>query len=323
MGSNSNLQAVHTSPVAYRKEKSFFKKVKDNKIMLFMLIPATLYVIIFSYIPMGGIVLAFKKYNYTAGILNSPWAKFENFRYLIISDKLWPLTRNTILYNLAFIIIGITVEVAFAVLLSEIGGKVFKKIGQSFMLLPFFISWVVVSSIMLNIFGYEYGVLNNFLKLIGRETYNIYGNTTTWPIVMVMLKIWKSTGYGTVIYLAAITSIDQEMYEAAQIDGASVWQRIAHITLPCLKPTVVIMLLLAVGQIFRGDFGMFYQIVRNNQTLLGVSDIIDTFVYRSLISSPDIGMSAAAGLYQSFMGFITILLANFVVKKIQPDYTLF
>lgn len=323
MSSNCNTQLVHASDVVYRKEKSFFKKVKDNKSMLFMLIPATLYVIIFSYIPMGGIVLAFKKYNYTAGILNSPWAKLENFRYLIISDKLWPLTRNTILYNLAFIIVGMTVEIAFAILLSEIGGKVFKKIGQSFMLLPFFISWVVVSSIMLNIFGYEYGVLNNFLKLIGKESYNIYGNAATWPIVMVMLKIWKSTGYGTVIYLAAITSIDQEMYEAAQIDGANVWHRITNITLPCLKPTLVIMLLLAVGQIFRGDFGMFYQIVRNNQTLLGVSDIIDTFVYRSLISSPDIGMSAAAGLYQSFMGFVTILLANFVVKKIQPDYTLF
>lgn len=323
MSSKMTTQLASSSEVTFKTKMTFKKKVMTNKTLLLMLVPAIVYVIIFSYIPMGGIILAFKRFNYTAGIFKSPWVGLENFKYLIISDKLWTLTRNTLLYNLAFIVVGMIFEVGFAIMLSEIKGRYFKKIGQSSMLLPFFISWVVVSSIMLNIFGYENGVLNNILQSMGKEPFDIYGNVVTWPLVMVALRMWKSAGYGSIIYLAAITNIDQEMYEAAQIDGASVWQRIGHITLPCLRPTMVIMMLLAIGQIFRGDFGMFYQIVRNNQTLLGVSDIIDTFVYRSLISSPDIGMSAAAGLYQSCMGFITILLANFAVKKIQPDYTLF
>lgn len=312
-----------SAAMIHDNKKSFLKKVADNKTLLIMLIPAVIYVIIFSYIPMGGIVLAFKKYNYTAGIWRSPWVGLSNFKYLIISDKLWPLTRNTILYNLAFIIIGMIFEVGLAILFSEISGRYFKKLGQSSMLLPFFISWVVVSSIMLNIFGYEHGVLNNVLNSLGMKPVNIYENIKSWPIVMIMLRIWKNTGYGSIIYLAAITGIDQEIYEAADMDGASIWQKIHHITIPCLRPTMIIMLLLALGQMFKGDFGMFYQVVKNNQNLMGVSDIIDTFVYRSLISSPDIGMSAAAGLYQSVMGFITILIANFTVKKIQPDYTLF
>ena len=304
------------------KRKGFWGQVRKNRTLLCMLLPALLYVVIFSYIPMFGITIAFKDYNYNGGILGSPWCGFKNFEYLKISGKLWALTRNTLLYNLAFIVFGIIFEVGFAVMLSEIKKKTFKKVTQAFMFLPYFISWVVVSTIMLNIFG-QNGVLSNVLAHFGIEDFSIYQQIRQWPVIMVAIRIWKQTGYGTVVYLAAIAGLSQEMFEAASIDGASIWQKIRYITIPGLKPTIFIMFLLSVGNIFRGDFGMFYQLVGNNQLLLETSDVIDTFVYRSLITSPNIGMSAAAGFYQSVLCFVTIVSVNWLVKKVDPDYTLF
>ena len=304
------------------KRKGFWGQVRKNRTLLCMLLPALLYVVIFSYIPMFGITIAFKDYNYNGGILGSPWCGFKNFEYLKISGKLWALTRNTLLYNLAFIVFGIIFEVGFAVMLSEITKKTFKKVTQAFMFLPYFISWVVVSTIMLNIFG-QNGVLSNVLAHFGIEDFSIYQQIRQWPVIMVAIRIWKQTGYGTVVYLAAIAGLSQEMCEAAAIDGARSWQKIRYITIPGLKPTIFIMFLLSVGNIFRGDFGMFYQLVGNNQLLLETSDVIDTFVYRSLITSPNIGMSAAAGFYQSVLCFVTIVSVNWLVKKVDPDYTLF
>ncbi len=287
-----------------------------------MLFPALCYVIIFNYIPMFGISIAFKDYNYNDGILGSPWCGLKNFEYLKISGKLLQLTRNTLLYNLVFIVLGIVFEVGLAIMLNEITGKKLKKFAQASMILPYFISWVVVSTIMLNIFG-QNGVLSNILMHFGIEGFSIYKQVKLWPVVIVAVKVWKQTGYGTIVYLAAITGISQEMFEAAAIDGANVWQRIRYITIPSLKPTIFVMFLLAVGNIFRGDFGLFYQLVGNNQLLLESSDVIDTFVYRSLITTPNIGMSAAAGFYQSVLCFVTIVTVNWIVKKINPDYTLF
>ena len=304
------------------KRKGFWGQVRKNRTLLCMLLPALLYVVIFSYIPMFGITIAFKDYNYNGGILGRPWCGFKNFEYLKISGKLWALTRNTLLYNLAVIVFGIIFEVGFAVMLSEITKKTFKKVTQAFMFLPYFISWVVVSTIMLNIFG-QNGVLSNVLAHFGIEDFSIYQQIRQWPVIMVAIRIWKQTGYGTVVYLAAIAGLSQEMFEAASIDGASIWQKIRYITIPGLKPTIFIMFLLSVGNIFRGDFGMFYQLVGNNQLLLETSDVIDTFVYRSLITSPNIGMSAAAGFYQSVLCFVTIVSVNWLVKKVDPDYTLF
>ena len=304
------------------KRKGFWGQVRKNRTLLCMLLPALLYVVIFSYIPMFGITIAFKDYNYNGGILGSPWCGFKNFEYLKISGKLWALTRNTLLYNLAFIVFGIIFEVGFAVMLSEITKKTFKKVTQAFMFLPYFISWVVVSTIMLNIVG-QNGVLSNVLAHFGIEDFSIYQQIRQWPVIMVAIRIWKQTGYGTVVYLAAIAGLSQEMFEAASIDGASIWQKIRYITIPGLKPTIFIMFLLSVGNIFRGDFGMFYQLVGNNQLLLETSDVIDTFVYRSLITSSNIGMSAAAGFYQSVLCFVTIVSVNWLVKKVDPDYTLF
>ena len=303
-------------------KRTFWQQVQKNRTLLYMLLPALLYVIIFSYIPMFGITIAFKNYNYNDGIMGSPWCGLQNFEYLKISGKLWALTRNTLLYNLAFIVFGVIFEVGFAIMLSEITKKTFKKVSQAFMFLPYFISWVVVSTVMLNIFG-QNGVLSNILTYFGIEDFSIYQQVKQWPVVMVGIRLWKQTGYGTVVYLAAIAGLSQEMFEAASIDGANIWQKIRYITIPGLKPTIFIMFLLSVGNIFRGDFGMFYQLVGNNQLLLETSDVIDTFVYRSLITTPNIGMSAAAGFYQSVLCFVTIVSVNWLVRKIDPDYTLF
>ena len=306
-----------------KNKNGFIDSLKRYKILLLMLLPALIFVIVISYIPMGGIILAFKQYNYRDGLWGSPWNGLQNFKFLQISGKLGSLTFHTLTYNLLFITFGTAINVLFAIVINEMRIKWFKKISQTFMFLPYFISWVVVSALIMNIFGYEYGVLNNFLTSIGLERFDIYGSKQMWPAIMVLIYLWKQTGYGMVVYLASITGISPDYYEAAELDGANIFQKIWNITLPFLKGTIITMVLLALGNVFRGDFGMFYQIVKNNQNLLEVSDILDTFIYRSLMSSSDMGMTAAAGLFQSVLCFITIMLANKLVKRADPDYSLF
>lgn len=303
--------------------KGFALKLYKYRFLLLMLMPALLYVIIFAYIPMTGIVVAFKDYNYSGGMYFSPWNGLDNFKFFFKSGKAWEVTRNTLLYNSAFIGVNLVLEVSFAIIISELSNKYFKRFVQSAIFLPFFLSWVIVASIFFNLFNFDAGVINTIIASLGGERFDIYGAAEAWPFLLVFMKAWKAVGYGTVIYLASITSIDPHLYEAAEVDGANIWQRISHITLPSLVPTVLILLLLNLGKVFRGDFGMFYQLVGSNGNLLPVADIIDTFVFRALITSADIGMSAAAGLYQSVLCFITIVVANRIVKAVQPDYSLY
>ncbi len=299
------------------------REVRKNWLLFVMLIPAAVYVIIFAYWPMSGIVLAFKDYRTRLGIFGSPWVGMRNFEFLEISGKLELLTWNTLSYNLIFIVLGVILEMGFAIVLNEVAGKKFKKSLQTVMFLPYFISWVVVSAIMYNIFNFEKGTFNIILTDLGFEAFDLYNSGGAWRFVIPIVNAWKKTGYGMVVYLAAITSLDQEMFEAASIDGANVWQKIRHITIPCLVPQMMILMLLAIGNVFRGDFGLFYQTVKTNANILPYTDILDTYVFRSLMTTGDIGMTAAAGLYQSVLCFITICAANFLVKKVQPDYALF
>ena len=271
----------------------FLKTVKRHWILLLMLLPAVLYVVIFSYIPMTGVVLAFKKYNYNGGIYFSPWNGLNNFKALMISGKLGMVTRNTILYNIIFISLGVVLEMGSAILLNELRCKIFKKTAQSFMFLPYFISWVVAGAIVYNIFSFERGVANNILTSLGAKPFDLYNSPGAWPFLLTFLKMWKQTGYGSVVYLAAITSMDQEMFEAASLDGANAWQKIRYLTIPSLIPTMMTLVLLAIGNIFRGDFGLFYQTVKSSALLESVTDVIDTYVFRLLISSGDVGVSAA------------------------------
>jgi putative aldouronate transport system permease protein len=302
---------------------SLIRQFKKQWLLFVMLLPAVLYVVVFSYIPMTGIVLAFKKYNYAGGIYGSPWNGLDNFKALMISGKLGMVTRNTLLYNIVFIILGVIFEMGSAILLNELLSKRFKKIAQSFMFLPYFISWVIAGAILYNVFNYERGVVNRIIEAFGGTSFDLYNTPSAWPLVLVALKIWKHTGYGSVVYLAAITGLDQEMFEAASIDGATAWQKIRYLTIPSLIPTMMILVLMAVGNIFRGDFGLFYQTVKSSALLLPVTDVIDTYVFRLLMDSGNIGVSAAAGLYQSVLCFITITICNKLVKIVNPDYALY
>lgn len=297
-------------------------EIRRNWMLMLMILPAVLYVLVFAYAPMPGIILAFKDFNYNKGIFGSPWSGLDNFKFFFVSGQFVSVIRNTVLYNMAFIVVGMVLEVGLAIVLSEMKSKTQKKILQTSIFMPYFVSWVVAASIMLNIFGYEYGILNSILKVFGEEPINIYSSPKIWPPLLIALKAWKATGYGTVVYLAAITGLDQQMFEAADIDGASVWQKIRFITIPCLVPMIMLLFLLALGSIFKGDFGLFYQVARDPQ-IRGITEIIDTYIYRMLVTAPNVGMSAAGGLFQSVICFIFIMTANGIVHKAAPDYALF
>lgn len=311
-------------PTGHRKGRhTFWNDLRKNRMYLLLLLPSIVYVVIFSYIPMAGVVMAFKKYNFTQGLFASPWVGMKNFDFLAVSGKLWPLTRNTLLYNLAFITIGMVMEVGFAIIINEMRCKWFKKVFQSFIFLPYFISWVIASAVVQTMLDYDTGMIARLVKSLGIDMVNVYTNAAPWPFLLVLLRMWKGVGYGSIVYLSSISNIDAEMYEAAEVDGANSWQKVFKITIPSLFPTMIIMFLLACGQIFRGDFGMFYQLIGNNGVLLEVGDILDLYIYRAMAGNANLGYGAAAGLYQSVLCFVTILLANFIVKKVQPDYTLF
>lgn len=305
--------------------KSFFHELKKSRTLLLMLLPAAVTIFIFAYLPMGGMILAFKNFNYKDGIWGSPWTKgiFDNFKFFFLSGKAFSVTANTFLYNLSFIAVNTFFAVLFAVILSEAGNKYFKKLTQSAIFLPYFVSWVIVGTIAYNLLNYENGVVNGILGMLGLEPVNIYANGPAWRIIIVLFNAWKSVGYSMVVYLAAVTGVDMQLHESAKIDGANIFQRVRHVTFPAILPTVVTIVLLDVSKIFRGNLDLFYQLVGKNGALYDSTDVIDTFVFRSLLETSDIGMAASAGFYQSILCFVTIMLVNGIVKRVQSDYALF
>lgn len=303
--------------------KSFFKKVYLYRAFLVMLLPAVVYTLIFSYYPMTGIVLAFKKYNYAGGIWGSPWNGLENFRFFFTSGQADLVTKNTVLYNVVFIVLNAVVQIAVAVLLTELTSKAYRKITQSLMFLPYFISWVIVGIMAFNIFSSDYGFMNNIIQALGGEKILFYTTPQAWPFIIVFFNLWKNIGYGSVMYLAAIMGIDTSVYEAATIDGANVFQRIFRVTIPMIMPTTIILLLLSVGGIFKGNFDLFYNLVGTNGLLYNYTDVIDTLTFRALISSNNFGMASAIGLYQSVLCFVTVVVVNKLVSLYDKDYALF
>ena len=270
--------------------KSFFHELKKSRTLLLMLLPAAVTIFIFAYLPMGGMILAFKNFNYKDGIWGSPWTKgiFDNFKFFFLSGKAFSVTANTFLYNLSFIAVNTFFAVLFAVILSEAGNKYFKKLTQSAIFLPYFVSWVIVGTIAYNLLNYENGVVNGILGMLGLEPVNIYANGPAWRIIIVLFNAWKSVGYSMVVYLAAVTGVDMQLHESAKIDGANIFQRVRHVTFPAILPTVVTMVLLDVSKIFRGNLDLFYQLVGKNGALYDSTDVIDTFVFRSLLETSDI-----------------------------------
>ncbi|HML45353.1 MAG TPA: ABC transporter permease subunit [Clostridia bacterium] len=306
-----------------RRKPSFWKKVGQNKTLLLMCLPAIVFFLAFSYAPLPGAYIAFTKFNYAKGIFGSPFIGFQNFTFLFQSGQLGLLLRNTVLYNIAFILLGNFLQLTFAILLNEVRSKWFKKLTQSMMFLPYFISAVLVSLLVYNLINYDYGFVSALVRSAGRQMPKYYSQAKAWPVIIVLVNLWQTTGYGTVVYFAAITGIDESMLEAARVDGANGFQRIRYILLPCLKPTVVILLLFAMGGILKGNFGLFYNLVGANSVLYKTTDIIETYVYRALMNNFNFSQGSAVGLFQSLVGFGIVLTANGIVRHIEPDYSLF
>jgi len=322
----NTVQAVGKFKVK-KKKHGFGYELKHNWILFLMLIPAFIFFIINNYIPMFGVYFAFVRYTFAPNILlsliRSPFVGLANFRFLWQSGTLVSLTVKTVLYNIVFIFLGNALQIMMGILLSQMLGKYYKKIAQSLMFLPYFVSMVIVAVLAYNIFNYEFGMLNSLIKSAGGQPVNIYGDPNAFPFIIVFFNIWKGIGYGTVIYLAAILGINKEIYEAADVDGCNIFQRVRYIILPNLKPMFIILVLFSIGGILKGQFDLFYQLVGNNGLLFSTTDIIDTYVYRSLTTTFDPGLGAAAGVYQSVFGFILILVVNWLVKRRNPDYVLF
>ena len=233
------------------------------------------------------------------------------------------ITRNTLLYNLVFLGLGNIIQIVFAIMISEIGSKVFKRFSQSVILLPHFISFVIVGFFAFNLFNYDYGFVNNIIVSMGGEKHEFYSDPGIWKYIIVAFNIWKGTGYGMIVYLATITGISEDIYEAAYIDGATKWKRIRYITLPMLKPTFILLLLFGLGGILRGSFDLFYNLIGTNSVLYPQTDIIDTYVFRCLVGNFNFSLGAAVGFYQSLFGLILVLTVNLIVRKIDAEYALF
>lgn len=299
------------------------RELVRNKYLYLLALPGILFLLIFAYIPLFAHVIAFKRFQANLGIWRSPWIGFDNFKFFFQSDIWYKLTFNTVFLNTLFILFGFALALMIAVLLNEIRIALFKKLCQSLIFMPYFISWMVVSLMMFAMINTTDGLANRTLVEWGQAPYNFYNSPDMWPGILTMVYVWKFTGYKSVIFLAAITGISEDYYESARIDGATRFQQIRHITLPLIKPVAIVLLLLAIGRIFYGDFGMVYGIIGDNGVLYPTTDIIDTYSFRALRQLGNFGMSSAVVLYQSVLGLVTIVIFNWIVKRVEPDSRLF
>lgn len=306
------------------KKQVLWKQLKRYRMLFLMMLPGFFYLLLNNYLPMMGVVIAFKNVNFTKGIFKSDWCGFDNFKFIFRTDDAFIITRNTLGYNIIFILVNLFLAVTLAILLNEVLKQNLKKFYQSALILPYFLSMVIVAYLVYSFLNPESGFINRVvLPLFGIEPIDWYFEPKYWPFILVFVNAWKGVGYSSVIYIAAITGIDQEYYEAATIDGASKWKQTKHITLPLLVPVITTMTILAIGRIFYSDFGLFYQIPMESGKLIPVTNTIDTYVFRGLLQMGDIGMSSAAGLYQSFVGFVLVLITSLIIRKFSPENSLF
>ena len=287
-----------------------------------MAIPGIVLIFVFCYIPLFGLILPFKDYKFSDGFWGSEWVGFRNFRFLFESKDMFVATRNTILYNFTFIFVGTAISVILALMLFELGKRAV-KFYQTSIILPYFISWVVVAFIVNSLLDADRGIINHLLASFGKEGVLWYNNPKYWPIILILCSIWKGAGYSAVVYYAALMGLDQECYEAAYLDGAGRLKQIWYISIPGIKSMITIMIIMSIGNVLRGDFGLFYNVPLNASLLYPATDVIDTFIYRALLNLGDVGMSSAAGFYQSCVGFVLILITNAIVKKVDEDSALF
>lgn len=296
---------------------------KHWTLILFM-VPGLVYLLLNNYIPMAGILLAFKKVNYTLGIFKSPWCGLSNFKYLFKTKDAAIIFRNTVLYNLAFIVLGTAAAVATAILLGEVKKKKLLKIYQTSILLPHILSTAVIAYLAFAFLSKDSGFLNNgIIKPLGGEAISWYSKPKYWPFILTFIQLWRSVGYTTIMYYATLVGIDTSYYEAAVIDGASTWDQIRYITLPCLKTTIITLTIMNLGRMFYSDFGLFYQVPMNNGLLFNATNTLDTYVYRGLLELNDIGRASAACFIQSVLGFVLVWGANALTRKVDPDSAVF
>ncbi len=295
-----------------------------HRALFLMLLPALIVLLINDYLPMFGLIIAFKNINFTDGILGSPWSGFNNFKFLFTTNDIWVITRNTVLYNLSFIFLNSVLGVIVAVILYEIRNKLLSRIYQTIMFFPYFLSMIVIAFVVFGFLSTDNGFVNKgILRSMGIEPVMWYAEAKYWPFILITINTWKVLGYYSVIYLATIIGIDKEMYESALIDGAGKWRQFISITLPNLVPMLTVMTLLQVSRMFYADFGLFYQVPMESGVLFPVTNVIDTYAYRALMNLGDIGMASAAGFFQSVMSFACILGANAAVKAYNRENSLF
>jgi len=306
-----------------KKKNSFFQEIRKNHLLYLLTLPGILLIFVFAYLPIFGIVIAFQDFRPIEGVFGSPFVGFENFRFFFESTEIYRVVFNTVYLNLLFILCVMVVSVSIAIAFSEINSKKFKVFMQTIVTLPHFLSWTVVAMIVSIFLPYQGGMVNQILNMFGNESITFYNEAKYWPFFLVVIKIWHAAGFGSIVYLATISGINPEIFESASIDGASRWRKIWHITLPMLKPTIILLMLLALGGIFYGDFGMIYAIVGPNALLYPTTDVIDTYVYRALMELGNMSMSSAVGLFQSFVGFILVLTVNQITRKYSPDSALY
>ncbi len=306
-----------------RRKDGLLYELKKNRILYLMCVPALIVLILFCYIPFGGVWMAFTDFNVVDGIFGSKFVGLENFKYFFSKNSMgWRVTYNTLVINFFGIILGTIVPITIAIFLNEIRNKSYKKITQSMMFFPYFLSWVVVGAIIYGIFSTDVGVANNLLSFFGKNSVSWYAEPKYWKAIIIIANVWKWSGYNSIIYMAAMSNFDGSLYEAAKVDGANKFQRIFYLTIPMLKPTVVVLTLMSIGRIFYGDFGMIYGIVGNNPVLIDEVTVIDTYVYQTM-RTLGFSYSTAIGLFQSLMGLILVTFANKAAKKVNEGEGLF
>lgn len=318
--------------VASKEQTAALKAVKQKKKrkklwhwlpFYLMGLPGLAYLFINNYMPLVGLQIAFKNFNYAKGMWDSPWNNFKNFEFLFKTKDAWIMIRNTLCYNIVWIILGIILGVGAAILINEVIGKAKKRFYQTAILLPYLMSMVIVAYLVYAYLSPTSGMFTKMLENLTGRAPDFYQEKAWWPFILVFVQQWKGIGFGMIMYLSSILGIDSSLYESAALDGASRWQQHRSITIPLLRPTIIMMFILQLGQVFRSDFGLFYQVPMNQGALFSVTQTIDTYVYRALLELNDIGMSSAASFIQSVVGFILIVVANKIVARVDRNSTLF
>ena len=324
MSMYAETQAAAIGGETAKKSRSPLRTIWKFRALWILALPGILLLLLNNYLPMFGIFLAFKDLNFAKGIWASEWVGFDNFKFLFVTNDIWRVIEHTLLYNLVFLVVNTVLSVLLALLFNEVKNRALSKFYQSTMLLPHFISMVVVAYLVFGFLNPDLGFINkSVLEPMGREAISWYMSPQYWPYILTIVNIWKSVGFGAIIYLATIVGIDKEYYEAAMIDGASKWKQMTQITVPFLVPVIIILTILSIGRIFSADFGLFYQVTMNSGMLKSTTDVIDTYVYNALLVSGDTNLAASAGLLQSVVGFILVVSVNMVIKKMSSDKALF